>query len=88
MHILIALSILLIVCAQQCQSAKILMMYPSPSKSHLIVGQSVAKELAKRGHKITVVSSFPLDYQLENYSDIFIKPNDNFQDSESLVMFT
>ena len=86
MQIPIALTFLLIVCAQQCHSAKILMMYPSPSKSHLLIGQSVAKELAKRGHKITVVSSFPLDNQLENYRDIFIKPIDNFQDSELLVM--
>lgn len=86
MHLKIALIFLLISCAQQCQSAKILIMYPSPSKSHLVIGQAVSKELARRGHKVTVVSSYPLDKQIDNYRDIFIEPTENFQDCKFTVL--
>ena len=82
MKITIYFAFLLIAINHYCESAKILMLFPSPSRSHLIITQAVTVELAKRGHNVTVVSSFPLDYKLVNYNDIYIKPFDNFQDSK------
>uniref|UniRef100_A0A1I8QE69 UDP-glycosyltransferases domain-containing protein n=1 Tax=Stomoxys calcitrans TaxID=35570 RepID=A0A1I8QE69_STOCA len=55
--------ILLGLCAMQCvflvDAARILAVFPSPSKSHLIVHTSVAEALAAEGHNVTVISAFP-----------------------------
>ena len=66
--------ILLMFIVQLCDSAKILVLFPSPSKSHLITTQALATELARRGHSVTIVSSYPLDKPLMNHNDIFIEP--------------
>ncbi|XP_044729432.1 uncharacterized protein LOC123292782 [Chrysoperla carnea] len=50
--------------------AKILGLFPSPSKSHLILGHALLKDLAKKGHEVTMVSPFPLSKPVPNYRDI------------------
>ena len=70
---LIVLSLLVIftfICLEECSAANILLLYTIPSKSHLVVVQSLTKELAKRGHKITEFSAFPLEKNYENYRHI------------------
>jgi len=62
----------------QIQSAKILGVFPYPSKSHSILGQSLFVELAKRGHTVTYVSPYPLKKQPQNYKDIAITSKDLF----------
>lgn len=67
------LSLLAVLCSTsipECSAANILVLFPSPSRSHLIVAQALTKELAKRGHKITDFSSFPLEKPVENYRHI------------------
>lgn len=52
--------------------AKILVVHPSFSKSHVILGKALYTELAKSDHNITVISNFPLEKPLKNYRDIYI----------------
>ncbi|XP_065364275.1 UDP-glycosyltransferase UGT5-like isoform X3 [Calliphora vicina] len=41
------------------QAARILGVFPSPSKSHLIIHSSIAETLAAAGHNVTVIAVFP-----------------------------
>ncbi|KAM7348772.1 UDP-glycosyltransferase UGT5-like isoform 4-T4 [Cochliomyia hominivorax] len=41
------------------QSARILGVFPSPSKSHLVIHSSIAETLAAAGHNVTVIAAFP-----------------------------
>lgn len=52
---------------------KILGVFPTPEKSHWIIGHSVMKTLAKAGHSVTVISAFPLKTPMENYRDVNFK---------------
>ena len=62
--------IFLIIAIVSVKSSRILFVQPSMSKSHVMPLQTLAKELAKRGHKITFLSIFPFDKKIENYRDI------------------
>lgn len=53
-------------------TAKILCLFPSQSKSHLIIAQALMKELAGRGHSVTVVSPYQLSEPVPNYRDVHI----------------
>lgn len=55
---------------QLCSSAKILGVFPLASKSHHILGSTLLKALAKRGHEVTMISPFPFDKPVKNYRDI------------------
>ena len=56
----------------QCNSARILYVSNSFSKSHVLVASELLRELARRGHEVTKVSSFPEEAPLENFRNIFI----------------
>lgn len=58
-------------------SSRILFLFPSPSKSHLIVAQGLSTTLAEKGHDVTVVSPFPLGKTLKNYRDIISPMSDS-----------
>jgi hypothetical protein len=53
--------------------ARILGMFPIPATSHLIVHKALMLELARRGHEVTMVSSFPENKPIPNYTDIEVK---------------
>lgn len=53
--------------------ARILGMFPIPARSHLMVHKPLMLALARRGHEITVVSSFPESKPIPNYTDIEVK---------------
>lgn len=53
-------------------SARILCVFPSGSKSHVLGVQALMKNLVKRGHEITMVSAFPLSKPMENYRDVYV----------------
>lgn len=59
------------------QSANILVFAPMPFKSHFRGFQPLFKELASRGHNLTVVSTFPLKTPQPNYTDIPISIDEN-----------
>lgn len=54
----------------EVSSSKILVVHTTPSPSHLIVGKALYKELAIRGHDVTVINTFPLEKPLKNYRDV------------------
>jgi phage pi2 protein 07 len=70
--------LILIVALHNVSSARILVLHPSPSQSHLIVTKALTKELACRGHEVTMFSQFPLEKPLQNYRDIKVEINDTF----------
>jgi len=57
------------------ESAKILGLFPLPSKSHMAVNVAIVKELAERGHVVTVVSPFPEKYEIPKYKNIVLDEN-------------
>lgn len=65
LRILLCLSLLHSVC-----SLRILGLFPHLGKSHFDVFEPLLKELAIKGHNVTVVSHFPLKTPLKNYEDI------------------
>ncbi|KAJ3667212.1 hypothetical protein Zmor_002612 [Zophobas morio] len=63
----------LLTCLLQCISgANILGLYFHAGKSHHILGETLLKELARRGHNVTMASPFPLDEPFPNYTDIHL----------------
>ncbi|XP_063221123.1 UDP-glycosyltransferase UGT5-like isoform X1 [Bacillus rossius redtenbacheri] len=54
----------------RAHTARILGVYPMPSRSHHAVINSLLKELAARGHEVTVISSFPPEKPLANYTHV------------------
>jgi len=69
--------LLLNIVSSEC--SKILFMQPSFSKSHVMPLQTLAKELASRGHEVTFVSLFPFDKKIENYRDIKLEVEGEFK---------
>lgn len=71
-----SLKVILLICATvlliEVKCSRILVVYPCPSKSHLVNGKVLFKALAERGHNVTVISNFPLEKPMENYRDIYI----------------
>jgi len=59
------------------KSASVLVFAPMPFKSHFRGFQPLFKELADRGHNLTVVSTFPLQKPLQNYTDVPISVDEN-----------
>ncbi|XP_021912895.1 UDP-glucuronosyltransferase 2C1-like [Zootermopsis nevadensis] len=72
---LVTLVLLLLV--TQSHGARILGLYPLPSRSHLIVQNALMFELASRGHQVTVVSPFPVKEPIPNYTHITVESDMN-----------
>lgn len=58
---------------QDVQAANILAILPHVGKSHFLVFEPLMKELATRGHQVTVASFFPQVEPLRNYTDISLQ---------------
>ena len=54
----------------QASSFKILGVFPTMAKSHLIVGEALMKGLAKAGHEVTILTAFPSTKKIANYTNI------------------
>lgn len=86
MKLLLCLSTLLTIniITHQVDSARILGVFPYPSRSHSILGQALFTELSKRGHDVTYLSPYPFKSSpLMNYRDIGITSQglfDSFQE--------
>ncbi|XP_044733865.1 UDP-glycosyltransferase UGT5-like, partial [Chrysoperla carnea] len=57
---------------QTSNGYKILGVFPHGGKSHFMVFVPILRELARRGHEVTVISHFPEKNPLPNYTDISI----------------
>lgn len=60
--------------------SKILFVFPTPSKSQMVVGERLMQLLAQNDHEVTVVSLFPLDNPIKNYRDVTISFEDDLKD--------
>lgn len=65
--------LLFLVILISCDAYKILGLFPHPGKSHFDVFKPLLRELALKGHEVTVISYFPLEKPLTNYTDIALK---------------
>uniref|UniRef100_A0A182LTR0 Uncharacterized protein n=1 Tax=Anopheles culicifacies TaxID=139723 RepID=A0A182LTR0_9DIPT len=74
----IALMVTLVLLVGHAESAKIVCVFPTASKSHVLGAQALLKELALRGHEVTMVSAFPLKRPPKNYRDIYVPIEDAF----------
>jgi hypothetical protein len=62
--------LLVVIGVHEVRGARILGLFPLPSKSHFAVPSAVIKELANRGHQVTVYSPFPEQSPIPNYTNI------------------
>uniref|UniRef100_A0A1Q3FQK2 Putative udp-glucoronosyl and udp-glucosyl transferase n=1 Tax=Culex tarsalis TaxID=7177 RepID=A0A1Q3FQK2_CULTA len=76
MRLVTATLLVLASLAWLAQGYRILSINASPSRSHVIVQEALAKELARRGHQVTMVSPYPAK-PLENYRQIVV-PLDSY----------
>jgi hypothetical protein len=67
--------LLLITGVHLANAAKILGLFPMPGRSHMAVNVALVKELAHRGHDVTVVSPYPQNNTILNYKDIALDAN-------------
>nr|CAD7458383.1 unnamed protein product [Timema tahoe] len=56
----------------EVKGARILAIFPMPFKSHMILYSPFLEELVRRGHEITVISAYPRDTKLANFTDIVL----------------
>ncbi|XP_065218985.1 UDP-glycosyltransferase UGT5-like [Planococcus citri] len=75
---------ILLVLVTDSQCANILGVFPLNLKSHYIIYQSVMKELARRGHNLTVINPFPMNTPQENFTDVEITGCFNFPEGFGL----
>ncbi|KAJ0176088.1 hypothetical protein K1T71_008262 [Dendrolimus kikuchii] len=67
-HFNILLTLLFLL--NQVFSLNILGVFPYQGKSHFFVFETFLKELASKGHRVTVISHFPQKEPIDNYQDI------------------
>ncbi|XP_076167851.1 UDP-glucosyltransferase 2 isoform X2 [Ptiloglossa arizonensis] len=62
-----------------CHGYRILGVFPFNGKSHFMMFEHMMKGLARRGHQVDVISTFPLKKPYPNYTDfIVLKPKREF----------
>ncbi|XP_017754843.1 PREDICTED: UDP-glucuronosyltransferase 2B1-like [Eufriesea mexicana] len=57
-----------------CYGYRILGVFPFNGKSHFVMFERLMKVLAKRGHQVDVISTFPLKEPYPNYTDLIVLP--------------
>jgi glucuronosyltransferase len=80
------LALILAVLCSFAGASRILFIFPSFSKSHVIVAQSLAELLAQRGHDVTVVSPFPMKKKVENLREIKSPIPEEYEELSSKMM--
>lgn len=57
---------------QQSDAYKVLGVFPTMSKSHYILGSKIMKELADKGHEVTVLTPFPMHKGVGNLTEVLV----------------
>lgn len=70
----VILNLLCFICFERCSGHRILGVFPFNARSHMMMFEQLMKSLARRGHQVDVVSTFPLKSPYPNYTDIVINP--------------
>jgi glucuronosyltransferase len=68
-----SLAPLVVALLSTAQGAKFLGIFPIPATSHNAVFTALTRELARRGHHVTVISSFPEKTPVPNLTNIVVK---------------
>ena len=57
-------------CLSVCHGYRLLGIFPFHGKSHFVMPEALMKGLAKKGHQVDVISTFPLKKPYPNYNDV------------------
>ena len=57
-----------------CHGYRILGVFPFNGKSHFMMFEHLMKALARKGHQVDVISTFPLKKPYPNYNDMIVLP--------------
>uniref|UniRef100_A0A1L8E1Y1 Putative udp-glucuronosyl and udp-glucosyl transferase n=1 Tax=Nyssomyia neivai TaxID=330878 RepID=A0A1L8E1Y1_9DIPT len=79
------LFLLLYILPNFCYCARILAVFPVPSKSNSIIGEKLVRELESHGHQITYVTPFRLHESREAVQEIFIDGAKEFGSNEEYL---
>lgn len=63
---------LLALCVCSIESSKILGIFPFAAHSHYALGSRLMKELAERGHEVTMITPYREKTPPKNYREIFL----------------
>lgn len=66
--------IFIFIAVSVCDGYRILGVFPFKGKSHFIMFEKLIKGLAKKGHQVDVISSFPQKKPYPNYTDLVVIP--------------
>ncbi|XP_031347664.1 UDP-glucuronosyltransferase 2C1-like [Photinus pyralis] len=66
------LSIYLVLAIRLADTARILGVCPIPSYSHFVLSNRIFKELARRGHDVTVISAYSNDAPMDNFREVLV----------------
>lgn len=72
LSIIILFTFLITLNTKKCQGSRILGIFPLNGKSHMVMFEQIMKGLARRGHQVDVISTFPQKKPFPNYTDIEI----------------
>lgn len=72
-HLVVLFALLAVSSYHSADASKILCAFPTPSRAQMVVAGPLFEALALRGHKVTVLSSFPRETPLKNYRDVTVK---------------
>nr|XP_012134491.1 PREDICTED: uncharacterized protein LOC105661763 [Megachile rotundata] len=53
-----------------CEGYRILGLFPYHGRSHFVMFEQLMKSLARKGHQVEVISTFPLKTPYPNYTDV------------------
>ncbi|XP_059612720.1 UDP-glycosyltransferase UGT5-like [Phlebotomus argentipes] len=83
---LVCLGVVLI--AQNASGYNILGVFPTPGRSHYILGSSLMKGLAQAGHNVTIVAAYKQEIPVENMREIVVAMTPADSLSEILYQLT
>lgn len=75
MNLLLVAALLMI---KNVSADKILAIFAFPGKSHTMMLNTLAEELARRGHEVTVITNYRQPKKIDNYTEIIIEPMYDF----------
>lgn len=83
MWLLKGLAMLVLVLIGLNDAYKILAIFPTLAKSHYFVGSALVRELAEKGHEVTMISPFSTKPPAKNVNDIVTTPSSELVNGES-----
>lgn len=62
------------------ESARILSIFHTPSKSHQLLAQQLLFDLVRSGHHVTMISPFPVKHSSSNFRHIHLQGVETYYD--------